>query len=69
MSIIGEHHESEPTVPSEPASSTSDAQSKFLEQLNCELRDLICSQMVLDTRQRLQPYGLTVEQMQHVMEP
>jgi hypothetical protein len=67
MSIIDEHHESRPADLAEPTASAASTQSEFLEQLNCELRDLICSRMVLDTRQRLQPYGLTVEQMQHVM--
>ena len=42
-------------------------ENDLLEQLNCELRDLICSRMVLDAHQRLQPYGLTLEQMRSVM--
>jgi hypothetical protein len=66
MSIVDEQNESKPAISAEPTVSTA-AHSEFLDQLNCELRDLICSRMVLDTRQRLQPYGLTVEQMQHVM--
>jgi hypothetical protein len=67
MTTVDERHESSAAPPAEPCTSAATEEKEFLEQLNCELRDLICSQMVLDTRQRLQPYGLTVEQMRKVM--
>ncbi len=67
MSTVDERHESSATGLAVPCSCHATEEKELLEQLNCELRDLICSQMVLDTRQRLQPYGLTIEQMRKVM--
>ncbi len=67
MSNIDERHESETAAVAEPQGAAATDERDLLEQLNCELRDLICSQMVLDPRQRLQPYGLTVEQMRKLM--
>jgi hypothetical protein len=57
-------YESKVTAVVEPAAAS---EKEMLERLNYELRDLICSQMVLDTRQPLQPYGLTFEQLRKVM--
>ena len=59
--------ESKVTAVVEPVAVTAAGEREMLERLNCELRDLICSQMVLDVRQPLQPYGLTFEQLQKVM--
>jgi len=64
MSMLDERDEFQTT---DAARAATAGEREFLDQLNCELRDLICSRMVLDMRQRLQPYGLTVEQMRHVM--
>ena len=59
--------EPEVTAVVEPLAVTAADEKEKLERLNYELRDLICSQMVLDVRQPLQPYGLTFEQLQKVM--
>jgi hypothetical protein len=67
MSTIDERRESETAAGAGPPAGAATAEKDLLEQLNCELRDLICSQMVLDPRQRLQRYGLTVEQMRKAM--
>jgi hypothetical protein len=57
-------YESKVTAVVEPVAAN---EQEMLERLNYELRDLICSQMVLDVRQPLQPYGLTFEQLRKVM--
>jgi hypothetical protein len=57
-------YESKVTAVVEPAPA---GQKEILERLNYELRDLICSQMVLDVHQPLRPYGLTFEQLRKVM--
>jgi len=57
-------YESKVTAVVEPVAAN---EKEMLERLNYELRDLICSQMVLDVRQPLQPYGLTFEQLRKVM--
>jgi hypothetical protein len=57
-------HQSKVTAVVEPVAAN---EKEMLERLNYELRDLICSQMVLDVRQPLQPYGLTFEQLRKVM--
>ena len=61
------NYESEVTAVVEPVAVTAAHENEMLERLNYELRDLICSQMVLDVRQPLQPYGLTFEQLRKVM--
>jgi len=64
MSTSDERYGSQVTAVVEPAPA---GEKEILERLNYELRDLICSQMVLDIRQPLQPYGLTFEQLRKVM--
>ncbi len=67
MSASNEHSNLEQSARREDTSSSVARERELLEQLNFELRDLICSRMVLDVRQRLQPHGLTLEQMRRVM--
>jgi hypothetical protein len=59
--------ESKLTAVVEPVAVAAADEKELLERLNYELRDLICSQMVLDVRQPLQPYGLTFEKLRKVM--
>ncbi len=67
MSFNDEHRGDHHATATESSHPAADEDKELLEQLNCELRDLICSRMVLDSGQRLQPHGLTLEQMRHVM--
>ncbi len=67
MSASIDHNKLEQAAVVEGNSSSAARERELLEQLNWELRDLISSRMVLDARQRLQPYGLTLEQMRKIM--